>query len=84
MIRKILIHSYLQLIKDSKIATLSLITLFAHSLIAVSIILFYSYYFIDHGFNLNTNNEVFKYALDLFTFNNIERKIAALAVVLFF
>ncbi len=84
MIRKILIHSYLQLINNNKLTKVVLFSLFAHSLIAVFIIIFNSYMMIEKEFELNSTNEVIKYAINLFSFDHIGRVSVWLAIFLFF
>ncbi len=83
MIRKILIHSYLQLIKDSKLIALSLSTMFAHSLIFVLIILYNIYFYLENEFNLHTSNQVIAYILELLSFENIGRKLIFVGIILF-
>lgn len=84
MIRKILIHSYLQLINNNKLTKVVLFSLFAHSLIAVFIIVFNSYMMIESEFQLNSSNEVIKYAINLFSFDHIGWVTAWLVIFLFF
>lgn len=84
MIRKILIHSYLQLINNNKLTKVVLFSLFAHSLIAVFIIVFNTYMLIEKEFQLNSTNEVIKYAINLFSFDHIGRVSVWLAIFLFF
>jgi hypothetical protein len=83
MIRKILIHSYLQLINNSKITKVVLFSLFAHSLIAVFVIVFNAYLYAEKQFNLNSSNEVIQYVMNLFEFDNIWRVTLGLGVFLF-
>lgn len=83
MIRKILIHSYLQLINNSKITKVVLFSLFAHSLIAVFIIVFNAYIYVETEFQLNSSNEVIQYVMNLFAFDNIWRVTLGLAIFLF-
>lgn len=83
MIRKIVIYAYLELINNSKLMTLALSTLFAHSLIAVFLIIYNSYYYAENEFNLHTSNEVISYIFNLLKFDSIGRVIAGLVLFLF-
>ncbi len=84
MIRKILIHSYLQLINNNKLTKVVLFSLFAHSLIAVFVIVFNAYIMIENEFKLNSSNEVIRYIVTLFKFEHIGRVTAWLVIFLFF
>ncbi|MFA7284944.1 MAG: hypothetical protein WC004_03925 [Candidatus Absconditabacterales bacterium] len=84
MIRKILIHAYLHLVKDSKLITLSLSTMFAHSFIFVLIILYNLYFYLENEFNLHTSNQVIKYVIELLSFEDIGWKLFFITVILFF
>lgn len=84
MIRKILIHSYLQLINNSKLTKLTLFTLFAHSLIFVVVLIYNAYFYIENEFNLNTSNEVIHYIFNLFSFDHITWAVLLIGLFLFF
>ncbi len=84
MIKKILIHSYLQLINNSKLTKLVLFTLFAYSLIFVFVLIYNTYFYAENEFDLNTSNEVISYIFNLFSFENIWWTVIALAIFLFF
>lgn len=83
MIRKIVIHAYLQLINNSKLGSLTLSTLFAHSLISVFLIIYNTYYYIENQFNLHTSNEVLSYIMNLFQFDSIGRTAVWIWLFLF-
>lgn len=84
MVKKILIHSYLQLINNSKLTALVLFTLFAHSLIFVFILIYNIYFFAENEFHLNTSNEVISYIFNLFSFHNIGWSLIVVGILLFF
>lgn len=84
MIKKILIHSYLQLVDNWKLAKLTLFTLFSHSLIFVFVIIYNAYFYVENQFHLNTSNEVINYILNLFKFESFGISALLLWIILFF
>ena len=69
MIKKILIHSYLQIINNGRLTKLILFTLFAHSFIFVLTILYNVYFYVENEFTLNTSSEVINYIFNLLNFD---------------
>jgi hypothetical protein len=83
MIKKILIHAYLQIINNGKLTKLILFTLFAHSFIFVLTILYNVYFYVENEFTLNTSSEVINYIFNLLNFDNIGITAVIVGIVLF-
>lgn len=83
MIKKILIHSYLQIINNGRLTKLILFTLFAHSFIFVLTILYNVYFYVENEFTLNTSSEVINYIFNLLNFDNIGITAVIVLIVLF-
>ena len=83
MIKKILIHSYHQIINNGRLTKLILFTLFAHSFIFVLTILYNVYFYVENEFTLNTSSEVINYIFNLLNFDNIGITAVIVLIVLF-